>query len=272
MLRPPLPAIQSFVTSRLSAERMQGREAVPSAGTRPPRPDGRQDRSPVNAARSARKSQQQVRGETKQFPCPRVDWPNLGHVRAVFALSGPVLQHEGLVAPPAVTAVPVLEERLQSAPTALDSDFNLDATRLRCRPSARPQSPISVVVVVAFPRKARLFVVQWRSTVPARRRVEAEHAVQVPAPSSRTSDFIGRPHVAQIDRWNLVPMIHTPLSSPRPAAGPLDLSWGVGPSGGVGIHTLSHIDASSPGIRARVPPAPERLHERREPVFVSRRR
>ena len=221
MIRLPLPGIQSFVTFRLNAETIPGSEAVPSAA-RPPRPGRREHRSPVNASRSAREGGQKARGGTKQFPSPRMERPDFGDVRTVLALGGPVSRNESLVVPAAVPAVPASQEGLQSAPTPIESDFNLDATRLRCRPFARPQSPASVVVVVAFPMKAEPFVVQWRSTVPARRRAAAAHARQFLVPSLRTSDSIGRPQIAQFDRLNSVAMIHTPLSSPRPAGGPLD--------------------------------------------------
>jgi hypothetical protein len=86
--------------------------------------------------------------------------PNRGDVRTVFALGGAVSRNESLVGPAAVPAIPASQEGLQSEPTPIESDLNLDATRLRCRPSARPQSPTSVVVVVAFPMKAEPFVVQ----------------------------------------------------------------------------------------------------------------
>jgi hypothetical protein len=197
--------------------------AAVTSAARPPRPGRRRDRSPAKAARSARKRRQKVGGETKQLPGPRVERANLGHVRAVFALCGPVLRDQSLVAPPAVPAVPACEESLQSAPTPPDSELNFAATRLRCRPAARPQSPASVGLVLAFPMKAESFVVQWRSTVPARRCAVAAHAPQpLEVPSSRTSVSIGRPQTAHFDRLISVPMIHTPLSSPRPAAGPLD--------------------------------------------------
>jgi hypothetical protein len=159
MIRRPCRPFQSFVTFRPNAETIQGSEAVPSA-VWPPRPGGREDRSPLKAARFAREGGQKALRGTEQLPSPRMERANLGDVRTVLALGGPIARNESLVVPAAVPAVPASQEGLHSAPTPIESDFNLDATRLRCRPSARPQSPTSVVVVVAFPMKAEPFVVQ----------------------------------------------------------------------------------------------------------------
>ena len=184
-----------------------------------------------------------------QFHSPRVEGANFGRVRTVLALCGPVGRHCGLVAPAAVAAVPTSEEGRHSAPTPLASDCSFDAIRLIRRESARPQSP-TTAAVVAFPTKVGPLVVQWRSTVPLRRRAAAAHTSQVLTRSWSPSESNRCPQIAQCSRLNSVAMSRTPLSSPRPA-GATQLSWGVGPSGRVGSHTLSHIGCGPPGLRRK---------------------
>ena len=199
----------------------------------------------MNTAQSARNGRQQVRGETKQFPNQRVERPNLGHVRTVLALCGPVLRDQSLVMSSAVPAVPASQEGLQSAPTVLDSDFNFDATRLRCRPSARPQSPISGVVVVAFPMKATTVrgpVAKHRSGTPPR-----GGRTRPAVPVSISEDIGSHRPSADCAVRSLERGTHDPYPTffAETGGGATRLSWGVGPFGGVGIKTLSHIDPES---------------------------
>ena len=216
---------------------------MPSA-VRPPRPRGHRGQSPLQAARFPRERGQKARGETKQRLYPRVEGPNLGDVRAVLALRGPIYRNEGLVGPTAVPAIPASPKGLQSAPTRLESDFNFDARRLRRRESASPQSAPSDTPMVAFPLNASTFVVQWRRTLPANGRTRGILATAAqfsqfltsPRPPSISSD---RPQLTQFDCRHLVLIV--PTFSPRPASGLLDC-LGVSPSGGVGSATLSHAD------------------------------
>jgi hypothetical protein len=96
---------------------------------------------------------------------PQADLPGLerredAHFRAVFARDGPVQREGGLVGPAAIPAVPASRSRLHNAPIRPTSDFKLDATRLRRRESARPQSPAPEAVVVVLPTDSRWSVVQ----------------------------------------------------------------------------------------------------------------
>ena len=105
-------------------------------------------------------------------------WPErLGgaHFRAVLAGDGPVQRQRGLVGPAAIAAVPASRSRVHNAPTRPARDFSLDASRLRCRPSASPQSSAPEAVVVVSPTKARS-VVQWRRVRPALERTDGSRA------------------------------------------------------------------------------------------------
>ena len=150
-------------------------------------------------------------------------WPErleTAHLRAVFARESPVQRQGGLVGPAAIAAVPAPESRLHNAPGRPASDFNLVATRLRCRPSASPQSPAPEAVVVALPMDSRWLVVQWRRVRPSR--------MDAPRPAAS----IARPDVSEFHCRCLISMRDTRFL-PRPAAG-TRLWSGVGPSEGVG--------------------------------------
>ena len=131
-------------------------------------------------------------------------WPErleTAHLRAVFAREGPVQRQGGLVGPAAIAAVPAPESRLHNAPGRPASDFNLVATRLRCRPSASPQSPAPEAVVVALPMDSRWLVVQWRRVRPSR--------MDAPRPAAS----IARPDVSEFHCRCLISMRDTPLSA-----------------------------------------------------------
>ena len=243
MIRPPRPPVQSLVTTRLSAETAEGSEAAPSA-VRPPCPRGHRNQPPVDAARFPRERGQKARGETKQFLYPRMEGPNLGDVRTVLALRGSISRNESLVEPAAVPAVPASPKGLQGAPTPLESDFNFDARRLSRRESASPQSAPSDPPMVVFPRNATTFVVQWRRILPAAGRTRdmlarASQFPHFPTPPGEPLASSDRPHLAQVDCRNSVLMV--PAFFAETGGGATRLSWGVGPSGGVGMMRLSHV-------------------------------
>jgi hypothetical protein len=159
-------------------------------------------------------------------------WPerlDAAHFRAVLAREGPVQRQRGLVGPAAIPAVPASRTRLHIAPSWPRSDFNLDATRLRCRPSASPQSPAPEAVVVALPTDARWSVVQWRSVRPALERTDG----------SRPGASIARPDISESHGRGWIPMRGTRFL-PRPGRA-LDWGSGVGPSEGVGNSAYTRL-------------------------------
>ncbi len=95
------------------------------------------------------------------------------HLRAVVAPGVGIRRHGGPVGSPAVLAVPPPPACLHAAPAPAASDRSFEATRLRCRESARPQSPAPDDLVVALPTKASPLVVQWRRVRPVLERTEA---------------------------------------------------------------------------------------------------
>ena len=111
-------------------------------------------------------------GMAQQADPPWPVWLETAHLRAVVAREGPVQRQRGLVGPAAIAAVPASKTRAHNAPIRLATDFNLDATRRRCRPSASPQSPAPDALVVALPTDSRWLVVQWRRTRPALERTD----------------------------------------------------------------------------------------------------
>ena len=102
-------------------------------------------------------------------------WPerlDSAHFCAVLAGDGPVQRQRGLVGPAAIPAVPASRTRVHNAPSRPASDFSLDASRLRCRPSASPQSPAPEAEVVVLPMNAGWSAVQWRRVRPALERTD----------------------------------------------------------------------------------------------------
>ena len=162
-------------------------------------------------------------------------WPGgleAAHFGAVLTGEGPVQRQRGLVGPAAIPAVPASWSRLHNALGRPASDFNRDATRLRSRPSARPQSPVPEAVVVVLPTDSRWLVVQWRRVRPALARTDAP-----------------RPDVSESHCRCWVSMSATRFL-PRPAAG-TRLGSGVGPSEGVGNLSLHPHWPGPPGYAGR---------------------
>ena len=145
-------------------------------------------------------------GVAQQADLPGREWLEAAHLRAVVAREGPVQRQRGLVGPAAVAAVPASKPRAHNAPGRPASDFNLDAIRLRCRPSASPQSPPPEAVVVDFPTDSRWLVVQWRRVRPSR--------MTGPRPAAS----FARPDVSEFHCRCLISMRGTRFL-PRPAAG-----------------------------------------------------
>ncbi len=210
----------------------------------PGRPDRRRNRPRVGADGSPAHRGEKLRGITGEPGPQRVTRLDLAHLGAVLAPGGLVQRHRGLVGSTAVRAVPLSKNGLHKAPVARASDFNLDAMRWSFRPSASPQSVDSDRFAVVLPFNAMAFVVQCRRTLPARDRAEGASAraaqpAQVLSPTSRATVSTDCPHVSHFGCRSSVPMRH-PLSSPRPAAG-TRLSWGIGPSEGIGAQRLPRI-------------------------------
>jgi hypothetical protein len=131
----------------------------------------------VNAAGFSADIGQQSREMTEQGRSKRPTTLNLGHLRAELARESPVQRNRGLVGSATIPAGPPSESGLHSAQAPLASDFSFDATRLRRRASASPQSPLSDAVVAAFPMNTRSFVVQWRRILPDRDRTDCDRHV-----------------------------------------------------------------------------------------------
>ena len=151
-------------------------------------------------------------------------WPERldgAHFRAVRAGDGPVQRQRGLVGPAAIPALPASRIRVHNAPSRPARDFSLDASRLRCRPSASPQSPAPEAEVVALPTSAGWSAVQWRRVRPALERTDG----------SRAGASIAWPEVFESSCRYWIPMRY-PLSAETGAG--TRLGSGVGPSEGVG--------------------------------------
>ena len=122
-------------------------------------------------------------GVAQQADFPGREWLEAAHLRAVVAREGPVQRQRGLVGPAAIAAVPASKTRAHNAPIRLATDFNLDATRRRCRPSASPQSPAPDAIVartVSAPLEISNVLAPARSgLMPDLRGLSARDAVRV---------------------------------------------------------------------------------------------
>ena len=202
-----------------------------------------------------------LEAERNSFCHPRMEGPNLGDVRTVFALRGSISRNESLVESAAVPAVPASPKGLQVHRPG--SKATSTSTREDCAagnppspqsaPSDRRRWSSSLV-------KARTFVVQWRRIVPARRS-NARHAGQgpqfphFPTPSGEPLGIQRSSAPCTIRLSKFGTMVHTPLSSPRPAGGPLDcLEESVRPeeSESRRYHTSPHGSFATDAVRRTV--------------------